>query len=85
MIPCGSVRSVAARQAAQAAGFDLIEGDWFVHDPQPGGDRVDPAYASVLRALGLTHALAHRIALPWHAPWRAGPATSACSCWARGA
>jgi c-di-GMP-related signal transduction protein len=36
------VRSLAAREAAQAAGFDLIEGDWFVHDPQPGADRVDP-------------------------------------------
>ncbi|MBK8766716.1 MAG: HDOD domain-containing protein [Burkholderiaceae bacterium] len=47
------VRSLTAREAAQAAGFDLIEGDWFVHDPQPGADRVDPAYASVLRALGL--------------------------------
>lgn len=27
--------------------------------------------ATTLRALGLTHALAQRIALPWHAPWRA--------------
>ena len=50
------VRSLSARQAAQAAGFDLIEGDWFVRDPLPGGDRVDPAYASVLRALGLSQA-----------------------------
>ncbi|HPU50815.1 MAG TPA: HDOD domain-containing protein [Burkholderiaceae bacterium] len=51
-----AVRSLSARQAAQAAGCDLIEGDWFVRDPQPGGDRVDPAYASVLRALGLAQA-----------------------------
>ncbi len=57
------VRSVAGRNAAQTAGFDLIEGDWFVRDPQPGSGRVDPAYASVLRALGLAHAQAPFVAI----------------------
>ncbi len=48
-----AVRRRDRRSDAQDAGFDLIEGDWFLRDPKSGQSRVDPAYSSVLRALCL--------------------------------